>query len=251
MWLPLWNLERLKMLGIKGLRVFITGASRGIGLAIAKRLGAEDAVLCLAASSIGSFDEVRDEFDDDRTYFVGGNLLKKDPPVEMVHEAAGLMGGIDVVINNAGLAFAKPVEETNVDDWDRVMKLNARAPFLICRESLKYLKASERAVIINISSVVGIKGYENQSAYSASKHALMGFTRAMAKEYQKYGIRVHTVSPGGVATEMVLGTRPDLDASVLIKPEEIAELVYFILTHRGNAVIDEYNIRRDANIPFT
>ena len=238
------------MVDLKNLRILITGASRGICLAIAKRLSLEGAVLCLGASSPDSFNEIKSEFNNDRTFYVNGNLLKKKPPINMVREAADLMGGIDVVINNAGMAFAKPVEETSADDWDKVMKLNARAPFLICRESVRYLKDSDCPSIINISSVVGVKGYENQAAYSASKHALMGFTSAMAKEYQKYGVRVHTIAPGGVATEMVLGTRPDLDASVLIEPEEIADLVWYILTRRGNAVIDEYNIRRDANIPY-
>lgn len=238
------------MIELKNLKIFITGASRGIGLAIARKLADEGAILCLGASSYNSFDDINNEFNNEKTFFVFGNLLKKKPPVTMLHEAAALMGGIDVVINNAGMAFAKSVEETKVDDWDTVMKLNARAPFLICRESVEYLRESETPSIINISSVVGVKGYENQAAYSASKHALMGFTRAMAKEYQKYGIRVHTIAPGGVATEMVLGTRPDLGASVLIEPEEIADLVWYILTRRGNAVIDEYNIRRDANIPF-
>jgi 3-oxoacyl-[acyl-carrier protein] reductase len=238
------------MIDLKELRIFITGASRGIGLAIARRLSLEGATLCLGASSPESFNETKQEFNEERTFYVSGNLLKKKPPLKMVREAAALMGGIDVVINNAGMAFAKPVEETSADDWDNVMKLNARAPFLVCRESLKYLKESDCATIINISSVVGIKGYENQSAYSASKHALMGFTSAMAKEFQKHEIRVHTIAPGGVATEMVLGTRPDLDASVLIKPEEIADIVWFLLTRRGNAVIEEINIRRNANTPF-
>ena len=245
-----WNLKGRTMVDLKELRIFITGASRGIGLAIARKLSKEGAVLCLGASSFESFNEVRREFNADRTFFVEGDLLNKNTPLKMINDAAGFMGGIDVVINNAGMAFAKSVEETTVDEWDRVMKLNARAPFLICRESLKYLRDSDCASIINISSVVGIKGYENQAAYSASKHALMGFTSAMAKEYQKYDIRVHTIAPGGVATEMVLGTRPDLDASVLIEPEEIADIVWFLLTRRGNAVIEEINIRRNANTPF-
>jgi 3-oxoacyl-[acyl-carrier protein] reductase len=238
------------MVELKGKRIMVTGASRGIGLAIARRLADEGAVLSLCAGQPESFSSVEGEFDSDRTYFITGNLLKKKTPVEMVKRAALLMGGIDVIINNAGMAFAKSMENTDVNDWDTVMKLNARAPFLICREGVKYLKDSNCASIINISSVVGVKGYENQSAYSASKHAMMGFTKAMAKEVQEYGIRVHTIAPGGVATEMVLGTRPDLDASVLIEPEEIADIVWFLLTRRGNAVIEEINIRRDANIPF-
>lgn len=240
----------MNLVSLQDMRIMITGASRGIGLAIARRLKEEGAVLCLMASSPGSFSDIESEFDNAKTFFLHGNLLKKKDPVKLVHDAAALMGGIDVVINNAGMAFGKSMKETTVDDWDKVMKLNARAPFLICRESIEYLKQSECPSIINISSVVGIKGYDNQSAYSASKHALMGFTKAMAKEIQQYGIRVHTIAPGGVATEMVLGTRPDLDATVLITPEEIADAVWYLLTRRGNAVIEEINMRRDANIPF-
>lgn len=238
------------MIDLKGKKCLITGASRGIGLAIAKRLAEEEMVLCLCASESESFDKIRSGFNAGTTFFIYGDLLKKKTPAKIVGRAVDLMGGLDIVINNAGMAFAKPVSETDVDDWDMVMKLNARAPFLICKESIEHLKKSKTPTIINISSVVGINGYKNQSAYSASKHALMGFTRAMAKEVHKDGIRVHTIAPGGVATEMVLGTRPDLNSSELIKPEEIADTVWFVLAHRGNAVIEEINIRRDANIPF-
>ena len=240
----------MKIVDLKDKKIFITGASRGIGLAIARKLRDEGAVLCLGASNPSSFHEIEKEFDNKKTFFVFGDLMKRRTPGQMVKDAVRLMGGLDIVINNAGLAFAKPMTKTDVDDWDRLMKLNARAPFLICRESVRHLKESECPSIINISSVVGIKGYENQAAYSASKHALMGFTRAMAKEVQQYGIRVHSIAPGGVATEMVLGTRPDLDATVLIEPDEIADTVWYLLTRRGNAVIEEVNMRRDANIPF-
>ena len=238
------------MLNLKDKKCLITGASRGIGLAISKKLAGEGAILCLCAGSPESFNKVKADFDDERTCFIHGNLLKKKVPAEIVSKAAELMNGIDIIINNAGKAFAKPFEETDANDWDSLMKLNARAPFLICKEGVRYLKESDCATIINISSVVGTKGYENQSAYSASKHALMGFTKAMAKEVLQFGIRVHSIAPGGVATEMVLGTRPDLDPSVLIEPEEIADAVWFILTRRGNGVIEEINIRRDANTPF-
>jgi 3-oxoacyl-[acyl-carrier protein] reductase len=130
------------------------------------------------------------------------------------------------------------------------MAVNARAPFLLSKEAISYLKRSDIATIINISSVVGIKGYVNQGAYTASKHALMGFTKVLAQEVFQDGIRVHIISPGGVATGMVELTRPDIDPSTLISPEEIAEIVLFLLTHRGNAVIDEINVRRSATPPW-
>ncbi len=240
----------MKIVDLKNKKVFLTGASRGIGLAVAKKLHSEGAILCLAASRKESFESVENFFDKSRTFFVYGDLSKPQIPEMIVEQAVNLMGGLDIVINNAGLAFSKPMEDTKVSDWDSLMKINARAPFLICQKSIEYLKKSDVASIINISSVVGAKGYENQSVYSASKHALMGFTKAMAKEVQKYGIRVYAICPGGVSTEMVLGTRPDLDASVLIKPEQIADIIWYILTRRDNGVIEEINIRRDANIPF-
>ena len=131
-----------------------------------------------------------------------------------------------------------------------LMAVNARAPFLLSKEAIPYLKRSDMATIINISSVVGVKGYINQGAYTASKHALMGLTKVLAQEVFQDGIRVHVISPGGVATSMVELTRPDIDPSTLISPEEIAEIVLFLLTHRGNAVIDEINVRRSANPPW-
>ena len=98
---------------------------------------------------------------------------------------------------------------------------------------------------------MGIKGYANQAAYSASKHALMGMSAALAKEVQADGIRVHAICPGGVDTPMVRQARPDLDPAVLMKPQEIADLVLFLVTRRGNAVVDQIHVRRAAATPWT
>jgi 3-oxoacyl-[acyl-carrier protein] reductase len=130
------------------------------------------------------------------------------------------------------------------------MAINARAPFLLCREAVPHLRKSDGATIINISSVVGRKGYVNQGAYSASKHALMGFTKVLAQELFEEDIRVYVLSPGGVATEMVTQMRPDIDPDNLIDPEDFAEIVRFLLTHRNSAVIDEINVRRASNSPW-
>jgi 3-oxoacyl-[acyl-carrier protein] reductase len=101
-----------------------------------------------------------------------------------------------------------------------------------------------------MSSVVGCKGYVNQGAYAASKHALMGMTKVLAQEVFEDGIRVHVIAPGAVSTDMIVHTRPDLDASMLTSPEEIADIALFILTHRGTAVIDEVNVHRYTNNPW-
>jgi 3-oxoacyl-[acyl-carrier protein] reductase len=103
---------------------------------------------------------------------------------------------------------------------------------------------------LNIGSVVGIKGYANQGAYGASKHALMGFTKVLAQEVQPLGIRVHAINPGAVNTEMVRTMRPDLDPEGLIQPEALADWVVYLLTHRNSAVIDDLHLRRASGDPW-
>jgi NAD(P)-dependent dehydrogenase (short-subunit alcohol dehydrogenase family) len=159
-------------------------------------------------------------------------------------------GRLDIVVNNAGIGIYGPLAEFSTEDWDRVMAVNARGAFLVCREAIPHLTKQISSFIVNISSVVGIKGYVHQAAYSASKHAVMGMTKALARELQADGVRVHAICPGGVDTEMAGQARPDLDRSVLISPDEVADVVLFLVTRSGNAVIDGVQIRRAASTPW-
>jgi len=104
--------------------------------------------------------------------------------------------------------------------------------------------------IINISSVVGFKGYPNQSAYAAAKHGVMGLTKSLAVEALEYGIRVSAILPGGVDTDMVRAARPDLDPSVLLQPEDIAQTAMCLLSLSERAAIDQIYIRRRGSQPF-
>ena len=240
------------MLSMKGKVAIVTGASRGIGKAISSSLAECGVNLALNSRSLNQLEAIKEEFKD-----LGIDVLPcpadlGDPEacVKIIEKVAQHFGKIDILINNAGIAIPKPLNETTANEWDMHMAINARAPFLLSREALPYLKKSGMATIINISSVVGYKGYINQGAYTASKHALMGMTKVLAQEVFKDNVRVHIIAPGGVATDMVANTRPDLDESMLATPQEIADVVMFILTHRGNAVIDEINIRRFSNTPW-
>ena len=159
-------------------------------------------------------------------------------------------GRLDVLVNNAGGALNKPFEETTDEEYDRLMDINARVPFRLCRRMLPLLRRSECPTIINIGSVVSHKGYVRQAAYSASKHALLGMTKALAREVAPEGIRVHLLAPGGVFTDMVRIARPDLSPEGMIQPEEVAELAAFLVEHRGNAVIDEIQVHRVGKEPF-
>jgi 3-oxoacyl-[acyl-carrier protein] reductase len=159
-------------------------------------------------------------------------------------------GGLDIIVNNAGTGSFGPLAEMTAAQWDEMMAVNARGPFLLCREALPHLRRSERAFIVNISSVAGLRGYINQAGYSASKYALMGMTKVLAREVQADGIRVHALCPGSTDTDLIGDARPDLDRSILMRPEEIAEIVLFLVTRSGNAIIDEIDVRRAGAVPW-
>jgi 3-oxoacyl-[acyl-carrier protein] reductase len=231
----------------------ITGATRGIGYEIALKLAKRGINLALAGRADEKLSEVVEKV---KALGVDAIAIKCDlsselAPQQMIKETIYEYRRIDFLINNAGFAINKSIEETTPEEWDEIMTVNAKAPYFICKEALPALRKSEEGTIINISSVVGRIGYESQSAYAASKHALNGFTKSLAREEQKNNIRVHLIAPGGVATDMVKEMRPDLDTACLIQPDEIAEIVDFIISNRGNAVIDEINVRRASSVPFS
>lgn len=230
----------------------VTGAGRGMGRSIALALAGNGARLSLAARTETELHAVQAEIE-----AFGGqaasfptDVSSETAVVQLVRNTVKRFGQLDIVVNNAGIGIFGPLAETTTEQWDRLMAVNARGPFLLCRAAIPYLRQQEQSFIINVTSVVGVKGYVNQAAYSASKHAVMGMSKALAKEVQQDGIRVHAICPGGVDTQMVSQARPDLDRSVLMQPEEIADIVLFLVTRQGNAVIDEIRVRRAASAPW-
>jgi len=159
-------------------------------------------------------------------------------------------GRLDIVVNNAGIGIFQPLEQTTIEAWNQIQDVNARGTFLLCREAVAHLRRQQLSFIINIASVVAVKGYSNQAAYAASKHAMLGMSKSLAKEVQDDGIRVHVINPGGVATDMVRQARPDLNPDELIQPQDIADIVLFLVSRQGNAVIDEVNVRRAISPPW-
>lgn len=230
----------------------VTGAGRGIGRSIALALAGEGARVALVARTEAQLHAVQAEIE-----ARGGQALSLPADVSdeaavqaLVRAAVQKFGRLDIVVNNAAIGVFGPLAKTRADDWDRVMAVNVRGPFLLCREAIPYLKQQPRSFIINMNSVVGVKGYVNQALYGASKHALLGLTKVLAKEVQADGIRVHAICPGGVDTEFIGDARPDLDRSLLMQADEIADTVLFLVTRRGNAVIDEIHLHRAASTPW-
>lgn len=230
----------------------VTGASRGIGRAISLELAKEDAIIVLAARSVEKLQETADKIAQigSKAEIVITELTEEESIKNLVKKTYEKFNRLDILINNAGVTHSAKLEHTKTEDWQRCISVNARAPFILCREALPLLKKSQAAYIINIASVVGVKGYPLQSAYTSSKHTLRGMTISLSEELKGSNIRVHLLCPGGVDTDMVGSVRPDIPKKDLIKPEEIAELVLYLVTHKGNAVIDELHIRRATSNPW-
>ena len=237
---------------LAGKVAIVTGASRGIGRAISVALAEEAATVVLAARSIQELQKTAGQVTEagGQAKIVHVELTEEKSIRNLIQVIGEKLGRLDILVNNAGVTHSAPLDQTSTEDWQRCISINARAPFILCREALPLLKNSESAHIINIASVVGVKGYPLQSAYTASKHALRGMTMSLAEELKGSNIRVHLLCPGGVDTDMVDNVRPDIAKGELIKPQEIAELVIYLVTHKGNAVVDELRIRRATSAPW-
>lgn len=238
---------------MKGLTAIITGAGGGIGRAVAIALAKKGVNLALLGGRNG--DKLNETLNEVLSYKVKatailGDITSEDFLSDSVNKIANEFGGVDILINNAGVAQNASVMQTTIQEFDKIMNINVRAPFILTQLTLPHLKNSNRASIINIGSVVSHAGYPNQSAYSASKHALLGFTKSLASEVYKEGIRVHAVCPGGVYTDMVKISRPDLTGEGMIQPSDIADIIIFLLENRTNAVIDEILVHRVNKEPF-
>ncbi|MHC4665609.1 MAG: SDR family NAD(P)-dependent oxidoreductase [Planctomycetota bacterium] len=230
----------------------VTGASRGIGKAICLALAKEGAAVVLAARALNKLRETAEQVTavGGKAEIVFTDVAEEESIKNLAKLTNDRFGRLDILVNNAGITHSAELEQTATKDWDRLFNINTRAPFILCRETLPLLKKAPKAYIINVCSIVGVKCYPLQSAYTASKHALRGMTKSLAEELRGSNVKVHLICPGGIDTDMIRIIRPDIKRQDLMQPEEIAELVLYLVTHKGNAVIDELHIRRAAAPPW-
>ena len=233
------------MLG--GKTALVTGGGGGIGREIAAQLKAAGANVAICGRNVEKLEAAARSIGGALT--LPGDLLDDTYVQSCVDRTVETFGGLDILINNAGVALSKPFGETTIEDFDRVMATNVRAPFILIRSALPHLRKA-RGRVINIASVVAHKGYPLQSAYAASKHALLGLSKSLANELYEDGVRVHVISPGGVYTDMAKVARPDLSPDGLISAGEVADAVMFLLSLDKNAVIDEICLHRQGKAPF-
>ncbi len=186
--------------GLKGLRVLLTGAASGIGRATTLRLANEGAALFVADVNEGGLADLVAEAPAISAKRM--DVSNEDDVRALVQDAALAMGGIDAVINLAGVLSFANSHEVTMDDWQRILNINLTGTFLVCREALPHLVES-RGVIVNAASTAAHQGQAWAAAYCASKGAILAMSRALAVEYAGRGVRVNTVSPGAIVTPIM------------------------------------------------
>jgi NAD(P)-dependent dehydrogenase (short-subunit alcohol dehydrogenase family) len=237
---------------LTGKVAIVTGAGRGIGKATSLAIASCGAHVVLAARTESQLDEVATEIVNagGRASKVITDVADEQSILNLFNHVNDEHGRLDVMINNAGLGIFGKLAEFETADLNTIMKINVDGTFICCREAMKMMIPNNSGYIINISSVVGIKGYPNQAAYTASKHAVVGMTKSLAVEAQENNIRVSVIHPGGVDTDMVAQARPDLDRSILMTVDDIAQSVMYLLSLSDSCSVDEIYIRRRTSSPF-
>ena len=230
----------------------VTGGGRGIGRAIGRALADAGARVIAAARTAAEIQAVADEIaaEGGQADAVPTDLADEASIQSLFATVRERWGRLDILVNNAGVGRYGPVADFLVKDLDQVIAVNLRGTFLCCQEAMRMMVPAGRGYIVNVSSVVGFKGYPNQAAYTATKHGVMGLTKSLAVEAQAHGIRASAVLPGGVDTDLVRQARPDLDPSVLLAPQDVAQAVLFLLSLSERAAVDQVYIRRRASKPL-
>lgn len=233
-----------------GRTFIVTGASGGIGRTIALRLLEEGAAVALAARSDGIEETAEMADAEDRALPVRTDVTDEASVERLVERTENAFGGLDGVVNNAGIAGpTAPVTEVDADDWDATMAVNAKGPFLVAKHATPLLSESDRASIVNIASISGKRPLEDRTPYTASKMAVIGLTRTLAFELGDDDVTVNAVCPGateGPRIDRVIENQAEQrgisfreakravftdDAALgdLVEAEDVAETVSFLL----------------------
>lgn len=230
----------------------VTGSSQGMGRSIGIGLAEAGAKVVLTARNRTKLEAVRNEIASQggQADVIQADLSVDEDILRMFDELSKRCGRLDILVNNAGIGLWGKLVDFPMEKFDRIMAVNVRGLYLCCQQAMRMMIPRNKGFIINVSSVVGFKGYPNQSAYTASKHAVMGITKSLAVEAQEHNICVSAILPGGVDTDFIGEARPDLDRSILIPPEDIARCVLFLLSLSDRAMVDQIYIRRRTGSPF-
>jgi NAD(P)-dependent dehydrogenase (short-subunit alcohol dehydrogenase family) len=220
--------------------MLVTGGGQGLGAAICKSLAADGAVVIptdVKADKLrGIVDQITASGGKAHGYTM--DVTNEHQVAEVVERIVADHGRLDVVINNAGVDFTKPIEELSFEEWDTVMKVNLRGPFVVSKLTLAHL-AKTGGHIVNIASTAAKRAWPNASAYHASKWGVLGFSHALHTEARKQRVKVTAVLAGGMQTPFILDRFPDTPLENLQDPKNVADTIKYVLMQPAETVIPE------------
>ncbi|MBB6097396.1 NAD(P)-dependent dehydrogenase (short-subunit alcohol dehydrogenase family) [Deinobacterium chartae] len=228
--------------------VLVTGGGSGLGAEICRVLSAAGARVVAADLRDEPLARLGDEIREAGGELHGMLLDVRDAQAaqELTERVMREFGRLDVLINNAGTDVTLPVEELTLEDFDRVLQVNLRGPFVMAKAALPLMKQQGRGYIVNIVSTAAKRAWANASAYHASKWGLLGLSHALHVEGRPHRVKVTALLAGGMRTPFILERFPDTPLENLQDPRNVAETIRFLLTQPGETVIPELMV-----IPMT
>ncbi len=232
---------------MKGLRVLVTGAGRGIGRAIALRFARAGAEVAVVSRTVHQIESVAAEIESRGARALAvpmdvSDLASVEDALQRVLQFT--QGVLDVLVNNAGAFAVHPFAEMSPATWYRLLAVNLHGPFHVTLLALKALERSRGAHIFNISSVAGREPYAGSSAYCTSKYGLRGFSDVLRLELAPKGVRVSTVYPGATDTSIFDGIQGEWDRSSMNRPEDVAEVVWRAYVSPPDADVADLEVPR-------
>jgi NAD(P)-dependent dehydrogenase (short-subunit alcohol dehydrogenase family) len=225
---------------LEGKVTLVTGAGQGLGAAICRVLAADGATVILTDVKSEGLQKTVDE--------IGGgcaaesfvmDVANERDVAEVVQAVVDRYGRLDVVINNAGIDFTKSIGDMTLEEWDRVINVNLRGPFVVSKTVFPHLKKHGSGHIVNIVSTASKRTWANASAYHASKWGLLGLSHALHVEARKENIKVTAVIAGGMRTPFILERFPETDPGLLQDPNNVADTVRYVMSQPAETVIPE------------
>lgn len=223
---------------LSGKVALVTGGGSGIGRGIALALGRSAVKVSIMGRRESPLQRTAEEIaaSGGTAHLIPGDVSRQEDVRRAVDSTANTLGPVDILVNNAGIGGGSAIHEHRVEEWDQILAVNLRGPFLMARAVVPQMRRRRQGHIVNISSESGLEYYPGNGAYGISKHALNTLGELIQRENQDFGIRVDTICPGMVVTEMTENSR-GLDREKCLYPEDIAELVLWLLTRRPNVKI--------------
>ncbi|MGB0036574.1 MAG: SDR family NAD(P)-dependent oxidoreductase [Candidatus Acidiferrales bacterium] len=228
---------------LEGKIALITGASRGIGLAIAKKLGRMGARLSICARDEKRLESAAGELRAEGASVLAGpaDVTRPGEIVSLVQKTEKSLGPIEILVNNAGVGYFGPTHEASEANWDDVLDTNLKSVFLLTKAVAPGMIQRRSGHIVNIVSLAGKNAFANGGIYCASKWGLLGLTQCMAEDLRAYGIRVSAVCPGTVETDF--SPHAGKDPRKMLQPEDVAHVVEMLVTQAPQSFISEVLLR--------